>query len=91
LPFRFFGNRLFFAHASSAQAATLYYNNAAGDYDWNTLGNWWTDPVFSSPAPNLPAVGDDVVISANVNGNSGPAAAVNTMTVKGTYTDIYIP
>ena len=78
-----------FFHASSAQAATLYYN-AGTDNDWNTPGNWWTNPGFSSPAPGIPAASDDVIISANVNSNSGPAASVNTMRVNGANTDMGI-
>jgi hypothetical protein len=50
--------------------ATLYFN-AAVDSDWNTLGNWWLDDTFTTPATSLPTSVDDVVIKANVSSNSG--------------------
>lgn len=40
----------------------LYYNNATLDSEWNTLGNWWNDAVFSDPALALPTAGDDLEI-----------------------------
>jgi hypothetical protein len=75
----FFGFSFF--HISSAQAATLYFNNAAGDNEWSTLGNWWTDAGFTVHALSLPTVSDDVIVSESVLTNTGPAASVNTMTV----------
>jgi hypothetical protein len=78
----FFGS--FFFRVSSAQAATLFFNNAAGDNDWNTLGNWWTDAGFTVHALSLPTVSDDVVISQAIFSNTGaggPAVSVNTITV----------
>jgi hypothetical protein len=78
----FFG--FFFFHVSYAQAATLFFNNAAGDNDWNTLGNWWTDAGFTLPSPNLPAVSDDVILSQTISVNTGPVpVSVNTITVNG--------
>ena len=71
-----------FLSVSSAQAATLYYN-AAVDNDWNTLGNWWTDAGFTTPAISFPSTSDDVIVSENVDSNTGPAASVNMMTVGG--------
>ena len=40
----------------------LYYNNATLDSEWNTLGNWWNDAVFTDPALALPTPGDDLEI-----------------------------
>ncbi len=73
---------LFCVGVSHAQAATLYFNGVVNS-NWNTLGNWWTDVGFSAPAGSLPGVGDDVIISADVLSNSGPAASVNSMLVSG--------
>ena len=61
----------------------MYYN-AASNYDWNTLTNWWTDSNFTSQASSLPTVSDDVVISQSVSSNSGPAISVNTLSLNGT-------
>jgi hypothetical protein len=62
--------------------ATLYYNNAI-DTDWNTLGNWWTNSSFTTPASSLPTSADDVVVSANCLSNSGDDPTVNSMVVNG--------
>ncbi|MFM7796943.1 MAG: hypothetical protein ACKO7N_09285, partial [Candidatus Nitrosotenuis sp.] len=42
--------------------ATLYFNNATLDNDWNTLGNWWSDSALTTPALALPTSSDDVVV-----------------------------
>ena len=43
----------------------LYFNGAVNS-NWNTLGNWWQDSGFTTPAAALPANGDDVEIYAEV-------------------------
>lgn len=70
-----------FLNVSHAQAATLYYNNAAADNDWNTLASWWTDAGFTLPASSLPGSNDDVVITQDVYSNSGAEVPVNTIAV----------
>jgi hypothetical protein len=57
--------------------ATLYYN-AAVNTDWSTLGNWWTDSSFSTPASSLPSSGDYVEMYGDCLGNSGNPAVVDT-------------
>jgi hypothetical protein len=54
--------------------ANLYYNNAAVDYAWDTLGNWWNDAAFTSPAAALPTTGDTVYLSGAML--SGPSTSV---------------
>jgi hypothetical protein len=44
---------------------TLYFN-AAVDYYWATLGNWWQDANCTIPASALPAPTDDVVLFGDV-------------------------
>jgi hypothetical protein len=61
--------------------AILYYN-AAVDTDWSTLGNWWTDSSFSTPASYLPSSGDYVEMYGNCLSNSGNPAVVDSF-----YTD----
>jgi hypothetical protein len=73
---------VFFSDVPQAHAETLYFKNTPSNFDWNTLGNWWTDAGFTVPATSLPTTDDDVIISGgNVSSNSGPAASVNTLTV----------
>jgi len=60
--------------------ATLYYNNAVGNEDWSTLGNWWLDDSFSTPATQLPTSSDDVEIYERLTSNSGSAPTVNNLT-----------
>jgi hypothetical protein len=60
--------------------ATLYYNNAVGNEDWSTLGNWWLDDSFSTPATQLPTSGDDVEIYEQLTSNSGSAPTVRNLT-----------
>lgn len=38
---------------------TLYFNGAVGDATWETLGNWWNDLSFTSPAESLPTADDE--------------------------------
>lgn len=63
--------------------ATLYYNNATADEDWNTLGNWWTNPEFTIPATVLPSSSDDVIITATLTVNSGSTPTVANLTING--------
>jgi len=49
----------------------IFYFNGAVDSDWNTLGNWWLDDTFTTPAISLPSNTDDVVVSQPINTNSG--------------------
>jgi len=60
--------------------ATLYYNNAVGNEDWSTLGNWWLDDSFSTPATQLPTSSDDVEIYESLTSNSGSVPTVNNLT-----------
>ena len=46
--------------SSSGPATYRYFNNAANDANWNTLGNWWLDESFTIPSDSLP-MNDDVV------------------------------
>src|SRR6185369_14248059 len=77
-----FGGFLFF-NTSGAYAATLYYNNAASDNDWNSLGSWWTDAGFTVQALSLPGVADDVVITTDVFVNNGPEPTIHSLTTAG--------
>ena len=63
--------------------ATLYYNNATADDDWNTPGNWWTNPEFTIPATVLPSSSDDVIITATLTVNSGSTPTVANLTING--------
>jgi hypothetical protein len=63
--------------------ATLYYN-AAVNTNWNTLGNWWQNAGFTTPAVALPTVADDVIASASIASNSGAPATCNTFTLNST-------
>jgi hypothetical protein len=56
--------------------ANLYYN-AAVDTDWSTLGNWWTDSSYSTPASSLPSSNDDVSIDGDLYTISSGEAVVN--------------
>lgn len=69
--------------------ATLYYN-AAVDTNWATLGNWWTDSMFTVPASSLPTSSDDVNLYGSVESNSGSTPTVNSMTNYGYVTYINI-
>jgi hypothetical protein len=53
--------------------ANLYYN-AAVDSAWDTLGNWWNDAAFTTPAVAIPATGDTVYLTAGMT--SGPSTSV---------------
>ena len=75
----------FQTQANGHVGTTLYYNNAAATFDWNTLGNWWKDSSFTIPATQLPTSSDDVVVSADVSVNRGSTpATVHNLTVTGT-------
>jgi cytoskeletal protein CcmA (bactofilin family) len=50
--------------------ATLYYNNAAGDFEWATLGNWWANEACTVPATSLPGSSDSVVATVSINADS---------------------
>lgn len=69
--------------------AILYYN-AAVDNDWATLGNWWTDIAFTTPASSLPTSSDDVKIYSNINSNAGSTPTVNSMVVYGNNSSIVV-
>ena len=56
--------------------ATLYYDNATTDSDWNTLGNWWTDAIFETQATSLPTSIDSVELYATVTLNGGSEPTV---------------
>jgi hypothetical protein len=43
--------------------ATFYFNGAV-DTNWATLGNWWTNSTFTTPADSLPTSVDDVIAIA---------------------------
>ena len=60
--------------------ATLYYYNAVGDSNWSTLGNWWLDDSFSTPATQLPTSSDDVEIYGYAEANSGGLPTVRNLT-----------
>lgn len=62
--------------------ATLYFNGAV-DGDWNTLGNWWDDSGFTTPASALPTSSDSVIASATISSNSGSAPTVIDFTIGG--------
>jgi len=46
--------------------ATLYFNNAASDGAWTTVGNWWLDDEHTVAAGRLPTEIDSVVASATI-------------------------
>lgn len=46
--------------------ANLYYN-AAVDDTWDTLGNWWNDSAYTSPAANTPQDGDTAYLDAGMS------------------------
>jgi hypothetical protein len=77
--------------------ATLYFNNAI-DGDWQTLGNWWTDPSCVTPyeAVSLPSSSDNIHIIGNMDGesgvlvNSGSVPTVNNVLVYGPGPNVYI-
>ena len=50
--------------------ATLYFNNAVNT-DLDTVGNWWTNSGFSTPAGRVPTVGDAVILSGGVSAETG--------------------
>jgi hypothetical protein len=54
--------------------ATKYFN-AAVNYNWNTLGNWWNNSSFTSPATSLPGNNDTVYILQTVT--TPPTAGVS--------------
>jgi hypothetical protein len=60
--------------------ATLYFSNTV-DYDWATLGNWWTSAAFTTQASALPASSDSVVLDGIAASNSGSAPTVVNLTV----------
>lgn len=43
--------------------ANLYFNNAV-DTSLDTLGNWWLDDAFTTPAGALPTESDDIYMAA---------------------------
>ena len=56
--------------------ATFYFNNAAADGDWQTLGNWWMSydaetNTFSVPATGLPTSTDDIEVHGYMWSNTG--------------------
>jgi hypothetical protein len=59
--------------------ATFYFNGAV-DSDWATLGNWWTSDAFTTQAAALPASGDSVVVTGNIDTNSGSEPTVVNLT-----------
>jgi len=64
---------------------TVYYNGAV-DSTWSTVGNWWDDDTYSTPAAYAPdsAISlDHVVISSNITSGTTPAPTVDSMLVKG--------
>src|ERR1700744_1381716 len=52
---------------------TLYFN-AAVDYTWDNISNWWQDNAFTIPATAIPATGDTVYREPIFN--TGPATAI---------------
>jgi hypothetical protein len=44
----------------------LYFDDAAEDGAWTTLGNWWFDAAHTVAATSLPTAADSVVASAGV-------------------------
>jgi hypothetical protein len=69
--------------------ATLYFSNTV-DYDWATLGNWWTNAAFTTPASALPASSDSVVLGGGVSGNSGSEPTVVNLTQNSDYLSIAV-
>jgi hypothetical protein len=45
---------------------SFYYNNAVGDKNPSTLGNWWLDSAHSVPAPSLPGTSSTVYFDAEL-------------------------
>jgi hypothetical protein len=62
--------------------ATLYFNGAV-DNNWATLGNWWTDATFTTPATSLPSSSDSVIASSNIASNSGSEPNIVNFTLTG--------
>jgi hypothetical protein len=62
--------------------ATLYFNNAVNQ-NWATLGNWWTNSSYTTPASALPTSSDDVVVrnvvSSNTTGTTPTVASLTTI------------
>ncbi len=54
----------------------LYYNNATVDGQWDTIGNWWLDSIYTLPASSygLPQAGDNVYIDSDLS--TGPSTPV---------------
>jgi hypothetical protein len=48
------------------EPATLYFNNAASDGAWTTVGNWWLDDGHTEPAGRLPNSVDSVVVTESI-------------------------
>lgn len=46
-----------------AAPRTLHLTNSV-DTSWETLGNWWNDSSFTSPASSLPTAADEVHVYA---------------------------
>ena len=67
-------------------STTYYYNNATGDGNWGTLGNWWFNSSFTGSHPGtLPNNTDSVVVSGNINyNNSGSVPFVHDISFGGT-------
>lgn len=49
---------------NNTNMSILYFRNAV-DTNWNTVGNWFTDESFSTPAGIIPINGDDVNIGSS--------------------------
>ena len=50
--------------------ANLYFNNAVNT-SLSTLGNWWTNAGFTTPAGGLPTASDNCFIKEGINAYSG--------------------
>jgi hypothetical protein len=62
--------------------ATLYFNNAAADGEWTTLGNWWTNAACTVQAASLPTSSDSVVVlGVGLEFNSDPEPTVASLSV----------
>lgn len=66
--------------------ATFYFNGAADlaaalPTDWQTLGNWWMNDTFTTPATSLPTSMDDVIAVASISTNSGSEPTVANFTM----------
>jgi hypothetical protein len=76
---------------TGAAAATLYFDNAEGDFAWTTVGNWWLDASHTEPAGRLPTSADSVVASASITASGqtvvdftiGGGFLTGTLTVTG--------